>query len=189
MAELTKHSSALILCTRASLAAARDQWNEALNLSRQSLSKDSSNIMAREILIRALTECGYQNEALKEARNLVDHNSNQETLFLLARVANANHSSSEEIEALSRLVNLARLNKQPLGASLAYLGQAYARKGDRGNALRSFQESIASPELSEEEKHHLRDIMDHLMEGNASSTTLPPLHPPEASKEASSHGQ
>ena len=69
------------------------------------------------------------------------------------------------------------MNKQPLGASLTYLGQACAKNGLRSEALHAFQEAIVCPELKEEEKKAIREVMDHLMQGNVPSSTLPPLKP------------
>jgi lipopolysaccharide biosynthesis regulator YciM len=121
-------------------------------------------------------ETGQTDEALVQARDLVNRNGeNETTLFLLARTANAAHSRQEEIDALARLVSVAQSDHQPLGASLTYLGQAYAKDGQRGNALRTLQQAILAPELTGEERKQIRDVMDHLMEGNASSTTLPSL--------------
>jgi hypothetical protein len=175
MAESTHRNLSGVLGTRASLAASQGRWTDSLSLSRESLKEDHSNDASREILIRSLTECGYKEESLLEARKLVDSKCNEETLFLLARAANAANSKSEEIDALQRLVALSRINHQALGASLTYLGQAYAREGNRGEALRTLQQAMACPELTGEERHFIRGIMDHLMEGSTSSTTLPPL--------------
>ena len=57
---------------------------------------------------------------------------------------------------------MARAQHQQLGASLTYLGQAYARDGDRGNALRSFQEAVSQPELNQEQCALLYHLIDHL---------------------------
>ena len=178
MAETTQCKKPLVLATRASLEASRGDWNQALEFSRESLRRDHSNLMARMIEIRALSECGRADEALDKARLLVEASGNQETFFLLARAANAAHANQEEIDALQHLVALARGAGQPLGASLTYLGQAYAKQGNRGEALRTFQEAFATPELTGEQRLLLRGIMDHLMEGEKSSSSLPPLETP-----------
>jgi hypothetical protein len=168
----------LLLGTKASIAASRGHWEEAMTLAKSSLHADSDNRAAQEILIRALIETGHDDEALNQAINLVARDGeNTDTLFLLARAANAANSDKEEIEALVRLVAVARSKKQPLGASLTYLGQAYAKQGDRGEALRTFQQASVAPELSEQQRKMIRDIMDHLMEGDRSSSTLPALKP------------
>ena len=175
MAAGIKSEPSQLLATKASLAASRGDWSTALELSKKSRDLDDSDLTASMIEIRALTECGRPDDALEHARSLVARSENQETLFLLARAANAANSNAEEIEALQRLAINARKEKQPLGAILTYLGQAYAKKGKRGEALRTFQEAVAAPELTDEQRRLLRVIMDHLMEGNAPSTSLPPL--------------
>jgi tetratricopeptide (TPR) repeat protein len=175
MAAGTKKETSRLLATKASLAASRGDWSTALELSKKSHDLDDSDLMSSMIEIRALTECGRADEALELARNLVGRSENQETLFLLARAANAANSNTEEIEALQRVAIHARRERQSLGVILTYLGQAYAKKGNRGEALRTFQEAIAAPELTDEQRRLLRVIMDHLMEGNAPSTSLPPL--------------
>ena len=176
MAEATHGLPSLTLSTRASLAASRGDWEGAAVLARQALHADRQNRAAQEILIRALVEKGLTDEALENARNLVaTQGEDEETLFLFARTANAANSHTEEITSLARLVSVAKKHKQPLGASLSYLGQAYARNGQRSDALHAFQESLLAPELTEEERIVIRGIMDHLMEGNIPSSTLPPL--------------
>jgi predicted negative regulator of RcsB-dependent stress response len=182
MAETTHRFPSLMQSTRASLSASRGHWEEAEKLAKEALHSDGSNRAAQEILIRALIENGHADEALNQVRELITHRGENETyLFLLARAASAASSGKEECDALSRLVALARHDREPLGASLTYLGQAYAKQGDRGNALRSFQEAAVAPELSEEQHKMIREMMDHIMEGNRSSSTLPPLHTPPAS--------
>ncbi|MFZ0616014.1 MAG: hypothetical protein WAN16_06135 [Chthoniobacterales bacterium] len=162
MAAATKRLPSALLGARASLAASRGKWNEALTLSRQSLAKDATNNASRLIMIRSLIECGRQEEALAEARTLAQSNPNTETLFLLARGAHAANSSAEEISALRELVRIARREKLPLGASLTYLGQALARNGERGDALRAFQEAATAPELTAEQRLVIGELMNHL---------------------------
>ncbi len=177
MADALHSSPSLILSTRASIAASRGHWDEATTLSKESLHADSTNTAAEKILIRALIESGHAEEALDRAHELVSRNmEDADALFLLARAANAANSDKEEIEALTQLVSIAKKQNQAVGASLTYLGQAYAKYGDRGAALRTFQEASLAPELSEEQRKMIHDLMDHLMEGNASSSTLPPLN-------------
>ena len=150
------------LASQASLAAAQGRWNDALASAREAHHSDPRNMAAAEILIRSLIECGHPDEALEVARQITELSKNQETLFLLARAANASNSKAEEIVALRSLVSMARAQHQQLGASLTYLGQAYARDGDRGNALRSFQEAVSQPELNQEQCALLYHLIDHL---------------------------
>lgn len=162
MAVLTKKLPSQVLGAQASLRASRGEWNDALTLAMEAIAKDSTNDAAREILIRALTESGHPDEALNEARILLKRRKNTETLFLLARAANAANSDTEEIVALQGLVELGRKNNQPLGASLTYLGQALAKNGQRGAALRAFREALDSPELSWEQGRMIRQLADHI---------------------------
>jgi tetratricopeptide (TPR) repeat protein len=176
MAETTHRLPSLLLSTRASLAAAQGNWEAAGAFAQESLHADSANRAAKEILIRALLESGHADQALYKARDLISEcGEDEETLFLMARTASAANSNQEESDALARLVKVARLHHQPVGVSLSYLGQAYAKQGDRGNALRSFQEAILAPELNDEERRAIREIMDHLMQGNTPSSSLPEL--------------
>ena len=160
----TNRLPSLLLSAQASLAASRGRWNEALTLSRQALSKNSSNITARIILVRALIECGKPDEAFSEAKKLrsLTLTRNTEALFLLARAANAANDKNEEIQALREMISLAREHHQPLGASLTYLGQAYAQNGERGMAMRTFEEALAAPELTEEQREMIRQLIAHL---------------------------
>ena len=151
-----------VLGARASLAASQGQWNEAMTLAGEAVAKDSANDAAREILIRALTESNRPDEALSEARNLVQRQKNTESLFLLARAANAANSGDDEIASLQELVSLARKGNQPLGASLTYLGQALAKNGQRGEALRAFHEALTAPELTDEERKMIRQLAEHI---------------------------
>ncbi len=162
MSASTKRLPSALLGARSSLAASRGKWNEALILSRQSLVKDATNKASRLIMIRALIECGRQEEALAEARPLARRNPNTETLFLLARAAHAANSNTEEISALRELVRITRREKLPLGASLTYLGQAHARNGERGDALRAFQEAVTVPELTADQRLMIGELMNHL---------------------------
>jgi len=182
LASTTHCHPSLLLGTRASIAATCGNWEEAKVLAAQAVEKDHSNTAARVIHTRALIECGAADKALLQARKLVSSNTtNEECLFLLARAANAANSSQEEIDALSRLVEEGKKNNQPLGASLVYLGQAFAKNGERAEALRTFQRAISSPELTEEQAHALREVMDHLMQDGSSSTNLPTLSSPDPS--------
>lgn len=162
MAATTRKQPSFLLSTRASLAASRGQWNEAMTLAKESLSKSNTNASARSILVRASIECGHSDQALEQARKLVESNLNQESLFLLARAANASSDQGEEVRALSRLVALGTKERQPLGASLTYLGQAYAKNGERGEALRTFQKAIEAPELSDDQRKMIKELMDHI---------------------------
>ena len=164
LASKTNKLPSPLLATQASLAAARGRWNDALSLSRQALTKNSSNIGAKIIHVRALIECGKADEAFSEAKKLrtLTLSRNTEALFLLARAANAANDKNEEILALRDLITLAREHHQPLGASLTYLGQAYAQNGERGMAMRTFDEALAAPELTEDQRAMIRELIAHL---------------------------
>jgi len=151
-----------LFTAQASLAATQGRWNDALSAAREACDANPRNTTATEILIRALTECGHTDEALDVARMLTEQTKNQETLFLLARAANASNSKREEIEALRSLVSMARKQHQQLGASLTYLAQAYARDGERGQAIRAFQEAISQHELTKEQREMLKQLIEHL---------------------------
>ena len=101
-------------------------------------------------------------DALAEAEKLVRLRQDQESLFLLARAANAAGDREGEIEALEKLVLLGRRDHQPLGASLTYLGQAYGRAGRRGDAMRALEEALRSPELDDSQKEAVRQLLEHL---------------------------
>jgi tetratricopeptide (TPR) repeat protein len=177
-AEQSRCFPSLVLGARSSIAASQGRWQEALTLSQQALAKDSSNRSARQTLVRSLIECNRTDEALDEARALTNGNGeDQQSLFLLARAANASGSNTEEIEALEKLTALARSDGQPLGVILTYLGQANAKMGRRGEALRAFQLAVVSPELSTQQRAMIREIMDHIMVDEKSSTTLPDVTP------------
>ena len=162
MASATKKQTSLLLSTRASLAASRGHWEEAQSLGWASLKNDRANTAASEILIRALIECGRPDEALSRARQLAISASTPSSLFLLARAADAAGSREEEIDALDRLVSAIRKRGEPLGASLTYLGQANAKTGRRGDALRAFEEALKAPELTAEQRSVVRELMDHI---------------------------
>jgi tetratricopeptide (TPR) repeat protein len=177
-AEHLRDFPSLVLGAKSSIAASQGRWQEAMTLSRQALAKDPSNSSARETLVRSLIECGRTDDALDEARTVANGNSeNQQALFLLARAANASGSNTEEIEALEKLTAHARRDGQPLGVILTYLGQANAKMGRRGDALRAFQLAVVSPELSTQQRAMIREIMDHIMVDEKPSTTLPDVTP------------
>ena len=161
-AESTGKCSTSLQAAKASLAAAQGRWSDAMARAKEAYRADSQNTVAAEILIRALTECGHPDEALAVARKLSEQVHNQETLFLLARAAYASNSKREEIEALRSLVKMARTQHQLLGASLTYLGQAYARNGERGEAMHSFEEAVSQPELTQEQRALLNHLIEHL---------------------------
>jgi tetratricopeptide (TPR) repeat protein len=150
------------LAVLASLEASRGHWNRAGELARSSLAIERANRTARIILIRALDESGKTDEALEEANALVRSSQDAETLFLLARAANAAGDHAGEISALRRLVSTGKKNNQPVGASLLYLGQALGQDGQRGEALRALDEAEQSPELTPEQKNLVRQLRDHL---------------------------
>jgi len=178
-AESTHRMPSLLLATKASLEASRGRWEEAMALSKQSLARDPRNKTASLILARALIECGHREEAYTLASQLAaaprDDTDNGESFFLLARAAHAVGADDVEIESLNRLVELERRNGQPTGSTLTYLGQAYAKRGNRGEALRSLEQAFAAPELSDEQRGMIREIMDHLAVDAPQSAT--PNHP------------
>ena len=158
----TGMNHARLQAAQASLAAAQGRWIDALALAKEACRADPDSATTSEILIRALTECGRPNEALDVARKLTENLRNQESLFLLARAANAANSKEEEVTALRSLVALGREQHQTIGASLTYLGQAFARNGERGEALRTFQEALSQPELTQEQRSLLGQLIEHL---------------------------
>ncbi len=162
-AEKVHRIPSLSLLTRASMAASRGYWEEAAELSRQSLRSDDSNTAAREILIRALIESGRGDEALAQARKLSKERPDHiGTLFLQARAANAAGYPAEEIATLQRLVGVEKKAGEPVGGTLVYLGQALGKNGERGPAMRAFEEALASPELTEEQRRMIREVKDHI---------------------------
>lgn len=161
-AEKEHGQPSMLAGVRASLAASRGHWTEALAEGRASLQGDPSNQAVRETVIRALGETGRSDEALDEARNLVTRRKDAETLFLLARTANTANSSRDEIIALQELVTYGRKTGQPIGASLSYLGQALAKSGERGTALMTFREAMTCPELSAKEQKAIREMAEHI---------------------------
>jgi tetratricopeptide (TPR) repeat protein len=163
LAEKTHRRPSDLLEVKAALSALRGRWEESKNFARQSLGKDHSKTSARMTLIRAMIETGDSNAALAESRRLMEETPpNEETLFLLARAANAAGSAAEEIIALEKLVELGRKKSEPLGASLTYLGQAYGKNGERGNAMKTLQEALQCPELTDPQRSMIQEIIDHL---------------------------
>lgn len=150
------------LAALASLEAARGHWNAAMDLANQSLRMKSTYRPARIVLVRALAESGHSDQALREAKNLAELNPDAETLFLLARAANADGDRPLEIATLQRLVEEGKRTNQPLGASLLYLGQALGHEGRQGEALRALDEAGQCPELTPEQISLIRDLRSHL---------------------------
>jgi tetratricopeptide (TPR) repeat protein len=166
LATCSKKHEALRLAALSSVEAACGHWNKALDIAGQSLRIDRHNRTATMILIRGQAETGHSEEALSKARDFVQTSPDAESLFLLARAANEAGDHTEEINALRRLVVTAKEQHQPAGASLLYLGQALARDGQRGEALRALEEAEKAPELTEEQKRLIRELSDHLAPGS-----------------------
>ena len=162
LASCSKRHEADRLAALASLEASCGHWNKAVDLAAQSLRSDRRHRTSTMIVIRALTETGHRDEALEKARAFVHASPDAESLFLLARAANAAGDHAEEISALRRLVATAKKENQPAGASLLYLGQSLARDGQRGEALRILEEAQNTPELTAEQKQVIRELRDHL---------------------------
>jgi len=163
LAEKTHRRPSDLLEVKAALSAVRGRCEESNNFARQSLGKNHTQTSARMTLIRAMIETGDSNAALAESRRLMEETPpNEETLFLLARAANAAGSAAEEIIALEKLVELGRKKSEPLGASLTYLGQAYGKNGERGNAMKTLQEALQCPELTDPQRSMIQEIIDHL---------------------------
>lgn len=162
LASCSKRHEADRLAALASLEASCGHWNKAVDLAGQSLRSDRRNRTSTMILVRALSETGHRDEALEKARAFVRASPDAESLFLLARAANAAGDHAEEISALHHLVATAKKENQAAGASLLYLGQALARDGQRGEALRILEEAQSAPELTAEQKQLIRELRDHL---------------------------
>jgi hypothetical protein len=166
MASCSKEHETDRLAALASLEASHGHWNKALGFAGQSLRINGHNRTATIIMIRALMETGHPSEALSKAHEFVAVSPDAESLFLLARAANAANDHQEEITALRRLVLTAREQHQAAGASLLYLGQALARDGKRGEALRVLEEGEKAPELTDTQKQLIRELHDHLVPGS-----------------------
>ena len=162
MASCSKKHESNRLAALASLEASSGHWNKAVDLAGKSLRSETRNRTSTMILVRALTETGHRDVALEKARAFVRVSPDAESLFLLARAANAAGDHAEEISALRRLVATAKKENQAAGASLLYLGQALARDGQRGEALRILEEAQSAPELTAEQKQLIRELRDHL---------------------------
>jgi tetratricopeptide (TPR) repeat protein len=162
LASCSKQHESERLATLASLEASYGHWNKVLNLAGQSLRMNGRNRTATIIMIRALIETEHPGEAFSKARDFAESSPDPESIFLLARAANASGDHAEEINALRRLVLTAKEKHQPAGASLLYLGQALARDGQRGEALRVLEEGEKAPELSDDQKKLIKELHDHL---------------------------
>ena len=150
------------LAELASLEAFMGHWEKALDLAGQALRGDRNNRTARTVMIRAEIETGHPDSAEERAKEFVHASPDAESFFLLARSANASGDHAGEIEALKNLVLIAKEQRQPVGASLLYLGQALARDGQRGEALRALEESERAPELTDTQRRLIRQLRDHL---------------------------
>jgi tetratricopeptide (TPR) repeat protein len=166
LASCSKEHETDRLAALASLEASYGHWNKALGFAGQSLRINGHNRTATIIMIRALMETGHPSEALTKAREFVAVSPDAESLFLLARAANAANDHTEEITALRRLVITARKQHQAAGASLLYLGQALAKDGQRGEALHALEEGEKAPELTDTQKQLIRELHDHLVPGS-----------------------
>lgn len=162
-AEALRKNPSLVLSTRASIAASGSRWDEASILAGKALKLDHANTAASMVLIRSLVETGRPDEALGYSRDLVRRQPDDPGVLLLAaRTANAAGSSEEEINALERLLAISRKNHQPVAVTISYLGQAYAKSGRRGDALRCFVSALADPSLDDREKRVIREIINHI---------------------------
>ena len=150
-----------VLAARASLKASSGNWEGSASLASKALDA-GGGIPARMILVRALIEEGRHGEALRQAERMVEERRDAATLFLLARAANAAGDLGTEIESLSGVVDYGRSHGLPLSASLTYLGQALARNGERGPALRALEEALSDPSLTPPQKDALREMIDHI---------------------------
>lgn len=83
-------------------------------------------------------------------------------LFFHAKIAHQAHAYRSEIEALTKLITLAKRSGAPVAGYQIYLGQAYAADSQASPAVEQFTAALREPEITEEQRRFAQESIDRI---------------------------
>jgi len=134
-----------VLVRSALFAAQEGRWRDTREEAEAALALDPSSIQADHLLALALLESGAISKAAARIEALAAKLPQDPTILSLqARIARENNDPATEIQALEKLLQLAKLQDSPTGQIHALLGQTWARRGFPDQALTHLQSALDS---------------------------------------------
>jgi len=144
------------------IAFQQGRWDEALRRSREALKRDPKLIPARQTMVASLVALDRAEEAWADAESLVEDEKDVYTLLLHARTAHAVHAYSREAKSLAAAIHLMQTFGAPVGGLYILLGQAYAKQDLVPQTLRAFENALAQPELTPDQRRDVGEIRDSI---------------------------
>jgi tetratricopeptide (TPR) repeat protein len=134
-----------VLVRSALFAAQEGRWRDTRDEAEAALALDPSLIQADHLLALALFKSGAISKAAARIEALAAKLPQDPTILSLqARIARENNDPATEIEALEKLLQLAKFQDSPTGQIHALLGQTWARRGFPDQALTHLQSALDS---------------------------------------------
>ena len=144
----------------AALHMARGEWVAALEKANQALKLDKDSLSALAVKTQTLYATRKFSEALPLSGQLIKRQPNDPALlFYHARIAHDARAYRTEIEALTKLIDLAERNDRPVSGYRIYLAQAYAADGQAEPAIAEFARVLSDPKLSKEQRRFAEETL------------------------------
>lgn len=159
--EIAPDNPRVLLCS-ASLASTEGRWSATRDAAKKVLKKMPDSSPAAYLLALAMFESGAVSKASAEIATLAArHPNDAQILRLQARIASADNDPATEVDALEKLLSLAKKQKQPTENLLVLLGQAWAKRGFPEQALENYQAALAAnppPEVKKQIEESMATI-------------------------------
>ncbi len=163
LASYPAHHDTLVLL--ATLEAARERWQPALQHARAALGSNPDSVAALYLEAQALFALGKPGEATRPLDRLIEKVPDNPTyLFLEAKIAHALSQFDREIRALESILSALKSSGMPTVFYEIYLAQAYASNGENARALALFDQLEKQSELTTGQKDFVQRATVRLRE-------------------------
>jgi tetratricopeptide (TPR) repeat protein len=141
----------------------KDEWDKALEASDRALRIDSDFLPAIACKAQCLYAAGRFVPAWRLSDRLVTaHPEDPTVLFYHSKLAHEARAFDSEIEALSKLISLAKAAGANVSGYRIYLAQAYAGKNDAENAKDQVTLALLDTTLPREQRVFADELLDQI---------------------------
>ncbi len=136
---------------------ARGEWAQAMAAANKALAQEKRNRAALSVKAQGLYFSKHFEEAYELSRGLLaDAPEDPVMLFTHAKIAHEVRAFQEEIRLLRKLIGIAEREKRSTSWYRVFLGQALAMTGEGTEAVQSFNQALADPELPADQRDFAR---------------------------------
>ncbi len=152
-----------VLCTRADYHMNRAEWARSLALTDRILSRNPGHLGALATRSWGLFATQRYEEALMASRKLIKaYPEHSHLLFWHARIAHQRGAFDEEIEVLTRLIQVAKDAGSPTAEYRMYLAQAYGEKSEAKAAIEQLVMALREGGLPEKQLKYAQDLLSRI---------------------------